>query len=196
MKVLGIAASPRRNGNSEILLDKVLEGASSKGAETEKIVTDELDIRPCRSEDSCRKDGKCFVDDDMGFILKKLKEADGVVVASPVYFGSLPGQLKVIIDRCQPIWVDRFILKKKRIAKTEKKGIFISTSSYKRQKFFRNSQEIIGIFFLVLGIEFFKSIYAPNLESAGEVLKKKSLLDKAFRCGAGLVSCAASAGQG
>jgi len=188
MKVIGIAASPRRNGNSEILLDKVLEGASSKGAETEKIAIDGLNIAFCKGGSSCRRSAKCSNGDDMAMLFKKFDEADAIVVASPVYFGSVTAQLKAMIDRCQPLWVERFILKKDKISTARKKGIFISTSANNKQKFFRNSREIIDIFFLVIGARLFKAIYGPGLEKSGDILKDKTLLKKAFASGASLLT--------
>ena len=186
MKVLGIAASPRRNGNSEILLDKVLAGASSKGAKVEKVILNEFSIKPCQGCGRCRKKSICCFKDDMGPLRKKLQDMDAIVVASPVYFGSVTAQLKIIIDRCQPLWVERFLLKNKRQRDRHKKGIFISVSGHNNPRFFRNSREIIKIFFAVLGVKLSKELYGPGLEDKGEVLKDKTLLDVAFRHGKSL----------
>lgn len=187
MKVLGIAASPRRKGNSELLLDKVLEGASSSGAKTEKIVLNRLAIRPCQGCGRCRKNGLCYIKDDMQPIYKKLQDADALVVASPVYFGSITAQLKIIIDRCQSVWVKNPLLKNKRQKEKLKKGIFISVSGGNNPKFFQNSKEIVKIFFAVLGVKLFKQLYVPDLEDKGEVLERKPILDRAFRYGGKLV---------
>lgn len=187
VKILGIAASPRRNGNSEILLDKILAGASSKGAKVEKVVLNELSIRPCQGCGRCRKKGLCYIKDDMRHIYKRLQKADVIVVASPVYFGSITAQLKMMIDRCQPVWVKNFLLKNKRQRGRYKKGIFISVSGHSNPRFFRNSREIIKIFFAVLGVKLFKELYGPGLEYKGDVLKRKAMLDEAFKHGEGLV---------
>lgn len=186
VKVLGIAASPRQNGNSEILLDKVLEGASSKGASTEKIVIDQLSIKPCQGCGRCHKNGICFIRDDMRRMYKKLQDADAIVVASPVYFGSITAQLKIMVDRCQCIWAKNFLLKNRRQKQVFKNGIFISVSGHNKRRFFQNSKEIVKIFFAVLGVVLFKELYVPNLEHKGDVLKKRSILDKAFRYGMSL----------
>lgn len=190
VKVLGIAASPRRKGNSEILLDKVLAGAFSKGAKTKKVILNNLSIGPCQGCERCQKNGICFIRDDMSGLYKKLKAAEAIVVASPVYFGSIPAQLKLMIDRCQSLWAKNFlpayIKRKQRL----RKGIFISVSGNCQPRFFENSKEIIKIFFAVLGVELFKEVYVPGLEYQGEVLKQKSVLDKAFQYGAALTrSC-------
>jgi len=68
VKVLGILGSPRRGGNTEILLDQALAGAGSQGAETEKLILNELEITPCQSCDQCMKTGECATDDDMSLV--------------------------------------------------------------------------------------------------------------------------------
>ena len=181
MKIIGISASPRRHGNSETLLDHALTGARSKGAETEKIILPALDIKPCRGSDACLKNGKCFVKDDMSALMKKIDKADGVIISSPVYFGSITAQLKAMIDRCQPLWVEKYVLKKKR--RKEKKGAFLCVSSYNTNKFFRNSREIVDVFFKVLDIDFLYQSYFTGLESKNDAKDNKSYLEKAFRCG-------------
>lgn len=187
LRVLGIAASPRRNGNSEILLDKVLAGASSKGAKVEKVILNELSIRPCQGCGRCRKAGVCYIKDDMRSMYKSLQDMDAIVVASPVYFGSITAQMKILIDRCQSLWIKNFLSKDKRQKPLYKKGIFISVSGHKNPRFFRNSREIIKIFFAVLGVKLFKELYLPALEHKGEVLKRRAALERAYRYGKSLV---------
>jgi multimeric flavodoxin WrbA len=182
VKILGIAASARRRGNSELLLDRLLEGARSKNALTEKILLHKLNITPCGAGGHCTKTGACHIKDDMELMYKKLKEADAVVVASPVYFGSIPGELKVMVDRCQAVWADNFIIKRRR-PKPARNGVFISVSSHSNKRFFDNSREIIKIFFMVFGIRLFKHMYVPGMEDRGAVLAKKALLAKAYRLG-------------
>jgi len=99
MKILGISASPRVGGNTDIIINEVLESAKAEGAETEFLSLAGKTINPCVACDSCKKFGKCKYDDDVLPILEKISEADGVVIGSPVYFGDVPSQLKALIDR-------------------------------------------------------------------------------------------------
>ena len=110
MKVLGIMGSPRVGGNTDLLLDACLKCAESLGAVPEKIHVDSLAIGPCRELYGCLKDGNCVIQDDMQDIYPKLLEADVVVVASPMFFYGLSGQLKSLIDRCQAMWSRRSVL--------------------------------------------------------------------------------------
>lgn len=85
MRVLGINGSPRIGGNTDILLDKVLEGARSKGAKTEKVVLNNLKFSPCQECENLRDDGSCIIEDDMQPLYKKIEEADRIILASPIF---------------------------------------------------------------------------------------------------------------
>ena len=128
IKVLGIAGSPRRDGNTDILLGKVMAGAASLQAETKTVILCELNIAPCRHCDGCLNTGKCVVDDDMQQMHKDLREADHIVLASPIFFMGVTAQTKAMIDRCQALWAIKYVLKLP-VATNENKerrGIFVS----------------------------------------------------------------------
>ena len=112
MKVLGINGSPRIGGNTDILLDKVLEGARSKGADTEKIILNKLKYSGCQECEAVKDDGSCIVQDDMQGVYKKIKATDVFILASPIFFGSLSAQTKMMVDRFQCAWRVKYILKK------------------------------------------------------------------------------------
>ncbi len=100
MKAIGIVGSPRKNGNTEILTRHTLKAIAEEGLDIELIRLAGLDIRPCDACMACRK-GKerCPIDDDLLPIYTKMKEADAVILASPVYFGSATALLKALMDR-------------------------------------------------------------------------------------------------
>lgn len=109
-RLLGIAGSPRRGGNSDRLLDECLAGAAAAGATTERLVVAEAGIAPCRGCNACSRDGHCIVRDGMQDVYPLLDAADAVVVATPVYFATVPAVLKALYDRCQPYWARRYVL--------------------------------------------------------------------------------------
>ena len=110
MKVLGIAGSPRRGGNTDLLLEQAMVGAKSVGAETETIVLSKLSIEPCRHCDGCLAEGQCVIDDDMQSIYPKLRQADRIILASPMFFMGITAQAKAMIDRCQALWAIKYVL--------------------------------------------------------------------------------------
>ncbi len=99
MHVLGIMGSPRVGGNSDLLLEQALKGAAEKGARTEKIVLNENRIHGCNDCMGCNETGICVIDDDMHAILEKVREADYIIHAAPIYFWSMTSQMKAYIDR-------------------------------------------------------------------------------------------------
>ncbi len=102
MKVLAISSSPRNGGNSDVLCERLLEGAQKAGHETEKISLSGRKITPCHACYGCRKTEVCVKKDDMEEIIEKLIKADVIVLATPVYFYSMSAQMKIFIDRCLP----------------------------------------------------------------------------------------------
>ncbi len=102
MKILGIVGSPRKGGNTDTLVARVLEGARSKGAEVERVHLQGLNIHPCQGAFSCEARKGCVLPDDMQPLYKKLQQADGIVMGTPVYVRNASGMLVNFIDRCRP----------------------------------------------------------------------------------------------
>lgn len=101
-KLVVVSSSPRKDGNSETLAKEFMRGAMDAGNEAELIILRDYDLKHCTGCYSCAKTGKCFINDGMGEISQKLTQADAIVFATPVYFYSMCGQLKVMIDRLVP----------------------------------------------------------------------------------------------
>jgi len=98
--VLILKGSPRKKGNSSILADQVADGARSAGAEVESFDLHNMDIRPCDACDACQgTDADCIIEDDMQILYPKLRSADAIVVASPIYWFTMSAQTKLCIDR-------------------------------------------------------------------------------------------------
>lgn len=107
MKILAISGSVRRGANTEILLDEAMAGFRELGGEAELIRLGDLNIGPCRGCLSCERDGQCVQNDDMALLLAKAVAADGIILASPVYFWSISGLMKTFIDRTYAVYNDR-----------------------------------------------------------------------------------------
>lgn len=104
MLAIAMNGSPRKKWNTATLLEKALEGAASQGAETELVHLYDLNYKGCISCFACKlKNGKsygrCAVNDDLTSILEKVKEADAIILGSPVYFGTITGELKSFLER-------------------------------------------------------------------------------------------------
>jgi multimeric flavodoxin WrbA len=99
MRILGIVGSPRKNGNTEILMNEVLGVVRKAGWETETFLMSEKQVAPCDACGACFEVGSCVVQDDMQELYDQLDRADAVIFGSPVYFGSVSAQMKAIMDR-------------------------------------------------------------------------------------------------
>jgi multimeric flavodoxin WrbA len=100
MKILAINGSPRTvRSTTRRLAQFVLEGAAEAGAETEMIDLCDLKVTPCTACEGCSFNGICVYEDDVPSLVTRMKDADGIVFASPVYIDNVPGQMKVLFDR-------------------------------------------------------------------------------------------------
>lgn len=104
--ILIISASPRKKGNSDILCDRFAQGAAQSGHTVEKVFIAEKNIGYCRGCGVCNNTHKCIQKDDMAGILDKMVTADVIVLATPVYFYSMDGQMKTFIDRTVPRYTE------------------------------------------------------------------------------------------
>ena len=99
MKLLAIIGSPRLKGNTNYLVDQALEEAAKLGAQTEKLILSQYEVNPCLGHEDCASFNSCQQKDDAGWILDRFSKADGVILATPVYYYNLSAQMKTFIDR-------------------------------------------------------------------------------------------------
>jgi len=190
MKILGIAGSPRRGGNTDLLLEQAMAGARAAGGETESIVLQGLNNSPCRHCDCCIKSGQCVIDDNMQRIYTSLREADRLIIASPVYFMCLTAQTKIMIDRCQALWAIKYILKwpVAQNSDTQRKGLFISVGSANLSKLFQSSLSTIKSFFIVLDFIPMESLTFSRIDAKEDIKSHPTALQDAFEAGKKLAS--------
>jgi len=182
VRVLGIAGSPRRNGNTEILLDEALRGAKESGCDVTKLILNELEILPCQECGGCDETGICVVKDDMQKVFEEIERADFIVLSSPIFFGSLTAQAKAAIDRFQGWWIAKYILKKPR-AEEQKGGFFICVGGQERLDFFNNARMIVKNFFATASIKYVGDLYYPGINKKGEIKKCPEALKESFNVG-------------
>jgi len=118
IEILILNGSPRVNGNTAVLAEQLTAGALEMGAKVENVYLHELDIQPCDACDGCQSGGKgCVISDDMQDIYPKLRSADAIVIATPVYWFSMTAQMKLCLDRWYGLYSDEdFELTGKRLA--------------------------------------------------------------------------------
>ncbi len=182
MKVLALEGSPRKGGNSSILLDWVLEGAGEGGGEVIRLRVAELDIHPCTGCDSCLDTGECVIRDDMDQVIDLVLSSHHLVVATPVYFYHVPAQLKALIDRFQPLWVRKAVLG----ISPRKRGnlVVVACGATKGKRLFQGILLTFNNLTSYLGLEMYpSSLLVRGVESAGEVLSLKGFREEAKKLG-------------
>ncbi len=189
MKVLGIAGSPRRDGNTDLLLAEVIRGAASKGGETKTIILNDLNFIACQHCDACLKKGKCKYQDDMQMVYRELEQADRIVLASPIQFMGVTAQMKAMIDRCQALWARKYVLKLPPLGdRRERKGFFISVAGRKVADVFDGALITIKSLFAVLDVTYAGELLFRNVDEKGDIAKHPDALGQAFLVGQELVA--------
>lgn len=176
VKILGICASPRKGGNSDIILDRLLDGARSAGSPSiKKVYLSDLDIK------------FTDVNDDMRLIYKYIDDADVIAIAAPIYFGNIPAKLKLVVDRFQPHWIKKEILKISPLIKKKRRGVFLCVSGQERKDFFKNSGQVLKNLFAVLDIKYYGEVYCSGVDDKGEIKNKIDSMNKAHTLGKKLI---------
>ncbi len=190
MKVLGIFGSPRRGGNTELLLEEALKGAQKEGAKVERLYLGDVSITPCKECHGCDQTGKCVILDDMQKIYPRLLEADVVILASPIFFYGVTAWAKALIDRCQSFWSKKYLLKDSSLGKEGKrrKGFFISVGATKGTRVFDGAILTVKYFFDVLNADYAGELLFRGVEAKGDISKHPEALRQAYEMGRKLVS--------
>ena len=188
MKVLGIAGSPRRGGNTDMLLAELMRGAAGKGAEVKTIVLCDLNFSTCVHCDACLKKGICKYQDDMQAIYQDFEQADVIVLASPIQFTGVTATMKAMIDRFQSRWVRKYVLKIPPLGDNRvRKGFFISVAGRKVPDVFEPALVMIKTFFRILDISYAGDLLFSSIDEKGAIAKHPDLLQQAFAAGEKLV---------
>jgi len=187
-KIIVVVGSPRKHGNSATLAEQVVAGAEAGGADVESFQLHEMGISPCTACDSCRDESAkdCVIDDQMKSLYPKLREADALVIASPIYWFTVSAQTKLFMDRCYALGgPEGHGLKGKQI------GIVLT---YADPDPFTsgavNALRTLQDGFRYIGAHIVGMVYGSAWK-AGEVRNDKDLMAKAYQLGEKLGSDAA-----
>lgn len=184
MKVLGISASPRFHGNTELLLAEFLRGAADRGAEVKTIRLNNMKISPCQHCDACLAKGICKIKDEMQDIYQELEQADVIAIASPVQFMGPTAPLKAMIDRAQSLWAKKYVLKIPPLNPVKKRrGFFISVAATRIKNMFDPSIAIIRTWCRVIDIEYSGELTFSGIDEKAAVLKHAEAMKQAYEAG-------------
>ena len=174
-RVLGIVGSPRRGGNTEILVDEALRGAEEAGALVEKVILRKLNIGPCLGCDVCRKTGECAQQDDMQPLLEKMEQSQVWVLGTPIYWWGPTAWFKAFLDRWYGVnYAEMF----------SGRRIILTIPLEETQEHY--ARHTVGMFKNILHylkMELFATIVALGVLDRGDVRKYPDYLEAAHHAG-------------
>ena len=189
VKILAIFGSPRRKGNTSLLLKNAVKGAIEAGAEVEEVILRDLKMSPCLEIYGCKETGRCVIQDDFQQVYDKLLSCQGLMLTSPIFFYTVSAHTKILMDRCQSLWTKKYWLEKPPIEKPKatRKGLFISVGATKGKRLFEGTLLSIRYFFNVLDTELWRSLLYRSLDLERDILGHPEYLLEAHRSGKELV---------
>jgi multimeric flavodoxin WrbA len=177
MKVLALIGTPRKRGNTDLLVDQILKGAQTKGYTTQKIFLYDYTISLCTDCRNCKKgDYVCCINDEMHRIYPLMEAADVIVFGSPVYWYGPPAKMKMLLDRMRP-FVENNKLRGKRAV--------VVAPAAEGSKACGPMVEMFRLSFEYLGVEFVGKLLVEAYEK-GEITNNKKEMEKAYELGASL----------
>lgn len=172
--VLGIVGSPRRGGNTEIMVEKVLSGAEEVGASIEKVILNELNIKPCQACNSCWKTGKCMHNDDMLQLMEKMELHPIWVIGTPIYWWGPTSQFKAFLDR----WYGA-----RQVTFKGRRVILTIPLEGEHEGYARHTVGMLTDVLNYLEMDLFSSIIAPGVLKRGAIREKPNVLEMAYKAG-------------
>jgi len=188
-KVIGLLGSPLPEGNTAQLLERALQGARDAGCETEIFHVTSLCFESCMEMMFCREHDTCIMDDDMQAMYGKLREIDGLIIATPVMTMGIPGKLKSFFDRCQVFFNAKYVRKIPLISKERKKNrraLFISISGMNVPDVFDGAKKTVLAFLDIIDCPLMDELLIPDMDTIRDITKHQQFLDAAYMKGLAL----------
>jgi len=183
MKITGLSGSPRKNGNTEILIEEILNAAKEKGAQTKLYHLNTMSIKGCQGCYSCKDNGICVIKDDMQPLYKEIYDSDYLVIGTPIYMFQMTAQLKLFIDRTLPFLKPDFT---SRFPK-KKNLILVYTQGNPDVKSFEPYLNYIKTLYEFGNFDIKETLIAAGTMAKDDVLKQKDLMEKARNIGVNVV---------
>lgn len=189
MKVLAFQGSPRIEGNTDILLKETLKPIQDAGHDITLFKLNFMDIKPCQNCGGCDKTGICIIKDDMEEIYVAIREADRIILASPIFFFGLSAQAKVMIDRCQAFWCEKYLLKNP-IPEGQygRKGLLLLVGGMKKEIGIQCAEASAKAFFRTISVPDHETLSFTGVDAKGAILEHPTAFKEAYEEGKRLVS--------
>jgi multimeric flavodoxin WrbA len=192
LKVLVFNGSPRREGNTELLLSEAVRGVKEQGGEVTAYNLHTLNLKTCMNCGHCDSAGRCIIKDDMQAIHDDIRTADRIIVASPIFFFSVSAQTKILIDRGQTFWAEKYVHKNPiKPGAHGRKGLLLLVGGMKRNEKnvgFSCSEATVRAFFRTVNVPEHVTLAYDGVDEKGAIRKHATALAEAYEAGKALVS--------
>lgn len=184
-RILALNGSPRRRGNTEVLLDAIARGATAVGSAIEVVRVSDLDVHPCIGCGGCDKTGECVLEDDMTGLYPKILAADRLILASPIYFYGITAQAKALVDRCQALWNRKRLLQQagRWQQEPQRTGFLVAVAATQGAKVFDGARLTAHYAFDAMGAAYGEELLVRGIDRRGEMLQDAARLAQAEEFG-------------
>lgn len=183
INILAIYGSHRRGHNSDLLVDKLLEGLGDNETAIEKVYASSAGIRSCTACEGCYRLGRCVIKDDMQQLYKFFDNADIVIASSPVYFYTVSSDMKKLIDRCQAVWAGKYRADNPLVSKKPRLGYIVCTAGEPEDRsYFDCTLKVFELFYKCINTELTGSLLVPDVDSR-QVKDRADILEEAVAAG-------------
>jgi multimeric flavodoxin WrbA len=189
MKVIAFLGSPRKDGNTDLLLQEAIKGIESSGLTVKIFRLNLMNIKPCQNCGGCDETGECIINDDMTEIYPEIRTADRIILASPIFFFTVSAQTKILIDRCQSFWCEKYLLRKP-ISEGEfgRKGLLLLAGGMKKEIGIQCAETTVKAFFRTISVPGHNTLWYLGVDAKGAILEHPTALKEAFEAGRKLVT--------
>jgi multimeric flavodoxin WrbA len=179
MLVLCLEGSPRKKGNTKYLASAFLDEVQKLGGQTKLVHVTQKNIVPCKELVVCEKKGYCPIDDDMQHeIYPLLRQAEVVILASPIFFFNMTAQLKALVDRCQTFWARKYIFKLADPGKKMRRGYVLSVGASRGKSLFDGIELTAKYFFDAIGAGYEGSLTYRGIEGPKDMAGHPTVIEE------------------
>lgn len=188
MRIVAFHGSPRVGGNSDILLQEVLKQIDREGHKIRFFRLNLMNIKPCQNCGGCDETGTCVIDDDMGGIYDAVRAADRVILSSPIFFFSLSAQSKIMIDRFQCFWCEKYLLNRPIPEGPHgRKGLLVLVGGMKKDIGIQCGEATAKAFFRTISVPEHETLSYLGIDHKGAILHHSTALEDARSAGERLI---------
>ncbi len=188
MKIVVFNGSPRTGGNTESLLWEALRPIEYAGHDVAKFNLNEMSIKPCQDCGGCEGTGVCVWKDDMTLITPAIREAERIILASPIFFFGVSAQAKTMIDRCQAFWCEKYLLKRPiPEGPLGRKGLLLLVGGMKKEVGIECSNATATAFFRTVSVPEHETVSFLGIDKKGAICAHETALNDVYLAGRRLI---------